>query len=236
MTSLRSIALGLLLAFFTILPTAAPASRTFNGTSSYIEGSTAAVTAEPLTMACWFKSASVAAPKTLLSIGTSGGTARHQLIEAQNLAVPVRADSIDSGGSLASASATGSISTGQWYHAAGVWTASNSRAAYLNGANSGTNTTSITVSGTNRTMVGARISAGTVGSFYAGEIAEAAIWNVALTADELKSLAAGFSPRLIRPQSLVFYAPLIATVQDIRAGIALTDTSTTSATHPPVRQ
>lgn len=41
--------------------------------------------------------------------------------------------------------------------------------------------------------------------FSIGEIAEMAYWNVALTDDEIVSLAKGFSARLIRPESLVSY-------------------------------
>lgn len=44
--------------------------------------------------------------------------------------------------------------------------------------------------------------------FGAGRIADAGIWAVLLTADEIVSLAKGFDPRLVRPQSLKFYNPI----------------------------
>ena len=64
--------------------------------------------------------------------------------------------------------------------------------------------------------------------------AGAGIWNVALTAAEIASLAKGFSPRLIRPQSLAFYAPLIRETLDIRGGLTLTDSGSTVADHPRI--
>jgi Concanavalin A-like lectin/glucanases superfamily len=44
---------------------------------------------------------------------------------------------------------------------------------------------------------------------FDGSIAELGVWNAALTAAELAALGKGYSPRLIRPQSLKFYWPLI---------------------------
>jgi hypothetical protein len=57
--------------------------------------------------------------------------------------------------------------------------------------------------------IGSRKNAAAYGAFWAGGIAEAAIWSVALTADEVASLASGAAPFMIRPASLVLYAPLI---------------------------
>lgn len=48
----------------------------------------------------------------------------------------------------------------------------------------------------------------TPGNYMSGYLAEVAVWDVVLTADEKAALAAGFSPLFIRPASLVFYAPL----------------------------
>lgn len=68
-----------------------------------------------------------------------------------------------------------------------------------------------------------------------GDLADISAWNVALTGAEIASLAKGFSPRRIRPQSLVFYAPLLRNLQDLRQGLALTAVnSPTVANHPRV--
>lgn len=68
-----------------------------------------------------------------------------------------------------------------------------------------------------------------------GLLAECAIWSVALTDDEINSLAKGFKPSRIRPQSLVFYAPLVRAAIDVRQGLALTPVnSPTVADHPRV--
>jgi hypothetical protein len=64
-----------------------------------------------------------------------------------------------------------------------------------------------------------------------GRIAEAAIWNVALSADDAASLAAGASPLTIRRDALVGYWPLRDADGDISAVNAYTMTPTNSPTY-----
>ena len=227
----------LLAALLCVLP--APqvkAARSFTTASSqYLELSSAVVSAEPLTMVCWAKPNNTSAGHALMSIGTSGGTARWQLSHNVSSA-QCQVISVNSGGAVGVATA-GTPGAGSWQHYAAVYTSSTSRTAYLDGVAGTTDTSSITVSGVNRTIIGARISGGSYGTYHDGTIAEAAIWNVALTASEISSLAAGFSPRYIRPASLVFYAPLVGTLQELRGGVSLTNVnSTTTADHPRVFQ
>ena len=68
-----------------------------------------------------------------------------------------------------------------------------------------------------------------------GRIAEVGIWNAALTQPEIASLANGMTCDKVRPQSLVFYAPLIRTLQDLKGGLTITNNNTaTVADHPRV--
>lgn len=66
-------------------------------------------------------------------------------------------------------------------------------------------------------------------------MSDVAIWNAALTTPEIASLAAGFTPEQIRPQTLQFYAPLVRDLIDVRGGRAITNVnSATVATHPRI--
>ena len=56
-----------------------------------------------------------------------------------------------------------------------------------------------------------------------GELADIGIWNAALTAAEIASLAKGMTYDKIRPQSLVFYAPLVRDLIDQKGGLAITN-------------
>jgi hypothetical protein len=72
------------------------------------------------------------------------------------------------------------------------------------------------------------------GSWSTGDFAELGMWQTTLTAEEVASLAKGMTCEKIRPQSLVYYTPLIRDIQDLARGMTLTNTDSTVATHPRV--
>lgn len=99
-----------------------------------------------------------------------------------------------------------SLSTGVWYSVLGVWGATNERIAY-DGATRVTDTTSVTTTSTNRSVFGAEMYQGAVGSFFPGAIADLAIWGSALlgpTTDlnQVQGLFSGVSARHFRPAVL----------------------------------
>lgn len=70
---------------------------------------------------------------------------------------------------------------------------------------------------------------------FDGQISDFGVWSAALTDAEVNSLAKGFKPSRIRPQSLVFYAPLVRAAVDLARGITLTPVNgPTVAPHPRV--
>ncbi len=68
-----------------------------------------------------------------------------------------------------------------------------------------------------------------------GAHAEVAMWNVALTAAEHAAFGKGFTADKIRPQSLVFYAPLVRDLIDVKGGLVITNNNgATVSEHPRV--
>ena len=70
-----------------------------------------------------------------------------------------------------------------------------------------------------------------------GDLAEAAIWNEALSAAEVALLAQGLSPLSLRPWALVFYAPIYGRYDpeiDIIGGLNLTVLDATASAHPRI--
>ena len=65
------------------------------------------------------------------------------------------------------------------------------------------------------------MSGATKQNYCDGSLAEAAIWNAALSDAEVAALATGVSPLLVRPGSLVFYAPLARDLLDRVGGLQL---------------
>jgi hypothetical protein len=99
-------------------------------------------------------------------------------------------------------------SANTWHHACVVFSATNSRSVYLDGGGKATETTETGNPIVDRTGIGV-VYRNTPAAYTDGRIAEAGIWNVALTDAEVAALANGVSPALIQPQSLKLYSPLI---------------------------
>lgn len=204
-----------------------------NGTSSYIGATSTPVTGPPFTMACWFNPLSATAGGVLMSIGNSAAADRFQLAANGDQANDPITFYAQQGASNATASATGYV-LNTWQHAAAVCSGNASRSVFRNGAQKNTNTTSIIPASVNSILIGARWSAGSRGAFFNGRIAEAAIWNIGLTDDEILSLSKGFAPYLIRPSNLRFYNRCLRTPQDLSQARALTQVSVTNFDHPRI--
>jgi hypothetical protein len=201
----------------------------FNGTNQRLSAS-APVTAAPLTVACWFRAANVTHDASLITlVGSPGYFAL--LAEGAFAGDPVTI-SDNHTGPAALARTTAGFSANTWTHACGVRNSTTSRTVYLNGGNSATNTQSKTPLNINECNIGS-FNSGAL--FLNGMIAEVGIWDAALTAAEIASLANGMTPDKIRPQSLVFYAPLVRDLIDQKGGRTITNNNAaTVANHPRV--
>lgn len=210
----------------------------FNGTSAYIDFRTASpALGPPYSIGCWFNADVNNAAQGIVSLqNASAGRNAHLAIDA-NGAVVARPRS----GQAGEAATTTTINTGTWYHGLatftvnGAGTGTASRTIYLDGGNAVTNTSDVTImDGLGIVNIGSRITGSAARSeYFNGRVAEVAVWSVALTADDAIALATGISPRLVRPDKLWFYAPLIRDRVDLRQGIANTTAgSPTVDIHP----
>lgn len=162
---------------------------------------TAFPSALPLTLACWFNQP-VLTPYTS-PLMLSNGTSYYGLFPGTPSGI-LAAYAFNNPSSGHSASNT-SFTTNTWYHACGVFTSSTLRLAYLNGVAGVADTTSVPVFTPSQLDSGYDIS---VPQYTTVKTAEIAVWNVALTAQEIAALAAGVEPYLIRPENILFYAPM----------------------------
>lgn len=184
-------------------------ARTFDAnTANNLSVDVAAVTAAPLTMACWFIADDVTTLRNLMWVGDKDVTNAYFALSVRGDVAndPIEARTRSSATSAAAQTSTG-YSAATWHHACGVWAGAADRKVYLDGAGEGTNTTSVTPAGIDRTTIGL-YGASTPANPFDGRIAEAAIWNVALTANERLMLAAGVSPLRVRAASLIAYYPI----------------------------
>jgi len=189
--------------------------------SQYLTVAAAPVTVTPFSVSLWFYKTDTHDDTPAISIndgepdGQYFGIAFNYGAGAQF----VYAWAEDSGGS-SKASSTAEYSLSTWHHGAGVFTNSTLRAAFLDGANKGTNTTSRTPAALDNTDI-SRVGYG-VWAYYSGYLAEIAVWGVALTDDEVAILGKGYSPLSVRRQNLVAYWPLIRNDRDWVGGYHLT--------------
>lgn len=188
-------------------------------------------------MACWFRTTATTW-RSLIEIADTG----NGLTGSVNLGLSSSGAGIGAlrvaaliNGSNTAASTVSHSTSNVWEHAAAVFTSDASRAAFLNGGNKGTNSTSATPAALDTTRIGVN----DFGEYMDGDVAEAAIWNVALDDAEIAALAKGVCPLLIRPTSLVAYWPLLnSAAPDVDRWNSRYDLTPTNAptmgTHPYV--
>lgn len=177
-------------------------SRRFPSAAGGFLAATSAITGLPLTMVVWVKPANQnMAP---LWIGTQGlGTRNEHYVEM--FAGSIYAQSVET--DLFAASSIAGVTADEWNHAGGVYASATSRIAYLNGVAATENTTS-------RNPLLTEMFLGVLpggGLPYNGLMAHAAVWNVALTPDEMLALGRRSNakfPSEVRPHNLVGYWPL----------------------------
>lgn len=211
-----------------------------NANSRFLSTASAPASGSPMTLACWVYPTATQNDRAAFSVSVNGGTHRNVIQHNTGSFTGPQMAAVAAGGSAlgttgSSSSYGGETPQDQWSHVAGVFTSSTSRTIYVGGISRATNTTDIGSQNTfTEVLIGARRNT-TVGLHYTGNLAECGVWNVALTEAEIASLAKGMTCDKVRPQSLVFYAPLVRSLQDVKGGLTITNNNTaTVANHPRV--
>lgn len=223
-----------LLVILALVSTGKPSvARDCTGSDDYLSNGAAVATAVPITMACWFNSDSATAAQVLMCLGASDN--RFTLAAMGSVAGdPVRVTSV-TGGTAVTADTTTGYTAGTWHHGCAVFASTTSRTAYIDGGSSASNTDLNVPLLVDKTHLGVN---NLITGDTDGRIAEAAIWDVALTAAEVATLAKGYSPLFVRPSSLLAYWPLIGNQSpeiDWVGGFDLTITGTVDkAAHPRI--
>jgi hypothetical protein len=149
----------------------------------------------------------------------------------------VRSNYHRSGSYVPAQMSAGSFVGDVWRSYAATFDGTNVR-SYVEGVLDGTsaNTSASTVGGTEVVLNGSSSYGSVASPFTNGQTAELAIWDVVLNAAELAALVKGFRASRIRPEHLVFYAPVVRGKQDIVGGrsLSLEVGSETVTSHPRV--
>lgn len=220
-------------------------ARTTNGSSDVISFGDihTLIGTGDISVAGWFRYLGSNAYESLFSSGTSRGGGGNDAFNFEHLA---SSDPLGEGyGVQANVSGSGpsvKLSNGgdtNWHHWGMSWKATGTvLTGYFDGASKGTSTGARANPSVATTFGAGHNSGGTLTEFANATGADLAIWTVLLTAGEFAALAAGIRPYLIRPASLIFYAPLdgIASSEPDLSRNANngTLTGTSAAAGPPV--
>jgi hypothetical protein len=175
----------------------------------------------PLTMSCWLNSATL---NTRVIFDVYSGSNYHRLL-SNGTSGQIIARSFVFGGSFRDSTITAQTAN-TWHHVVGVFTSTTNRQVFVDGTSGTANTQS--------SNVGSLTVANIIPTFNGGHtLADVCLWDVALTQDEITSLAKGFAGNLIRPASLQFYAPLVRDFKNIKGTLSTGGTPTVED-HPPI--
>jgi len=192
------------------------------------------VSAAPLTMAAWINYPNTGGAQGIIQLtafGVNSNIMRLVINPAQRVNFIVNG----TGGFENATITSPAFAHNTWGHTAAVAASTTNRVSYYNGTASSIATTDITPNNLNRVNIGVNVANTVLSGFSNGLIAEVGIWNAALTAAEIASLAKGMTCDKVRPQSLVFYAPLVRDLNDQKGGLTITNNNgATVANHPRV--
>lgn len=213
-------------------------SRDFNGTSQYGTLDPFSAASTPCSLSAWVKASSTSgSAKAMLAI--CGDVSHYHLIGLSTSLNKWYCASRAGGSEAYAASATAPSIT-DWVHVCAVFASATSRVIYVNGANEGNNSTSASPT-LSRLAVGIRSDGATPSAtpaYFSGQLAEVAVYNAALEAGHVLSLAAGASPLVVAPSALVFYSRLAGESSpeaNLRGGsVSLVGTPAKGASHPRI--
>lgn len=196
----------------------------FDGTNDYIQAPLGTSYNVPISIACWFNSDTTNANKTLvtLAIGLVGQTTSNGFHLRITSGAQVQATIANGAGS--NSAAVGTYTLQNWHHGAAVFYTTGSRYAFCDAVRSSQSSTVRTVNVNPSNLL---IGQGSGGDFnlpqpFNGRIAEVGVWNVGLTDEEIAILAKGIKPIYVRPESLLYYVPLVRDINDHVGGLEFT--------------
>jgi Concanavalin A-like lectin/glucanases superfamily len=184
-------------------------------------------TGYPFTLAVWARRTATITDSVIAAF-TSGASTDGAFL-AYEADGTVKATSNDFGVSAPGSNVSSNDTN--WHLIIGIFSAANSRTVYCDGTAGTTNTTSVTFSPfPDRMAIGCYAQAQFVGT---SDVAAAALWNVALTADDRASLQK-FGPKRVRPESLCLFVPCVREEKELLLRPGFAATTGLFVAHPPI--
>ncbi len=170
-------------------------SATFNGTSDYVAATTLNnySTFSALSVSAWVYVEDFVGHRTAVSSWGPASSSDYAWLLFSGQFVDYQFSFLVSGTgtTYAVVNSGTNLTPNKWYYVTAVWEASTSMKIYIDGSLHATNTSSIPSSINNngyQTLIGADGDPSGVNRFWDGNLANVAVWNRALTSDEINSI------------------------------------------------
>ena len=208
-----------------------------DGSSQYLKNNSAVFTGYPVSFSIWMYADDISVSSWTIVLCAENEASSLELAGLQFRGADAGDKvTIQEDGNERASTTTG-VSANTWHHVAGYVAGGSGSAVWLDGGSKATGSSN-GWAGAHDTFIGALGISGSVSSHFSGRLAEAALWFAQLTDAEVAALAAGYSPLMVRPQSLGAYWPLIGNLSpeiDIVGGYDMTlQNAPTKAAHPPI--
>ena len=206
-------------------------ARLFDDALSQYLSCASPVSAAPFTIACWGRFDDMAAKQYVVQLKNSSN-GHWAALQARFEAAFDPINNQVWNGSAWTAENANQITVNTWRFIGATFDSS-ARWAYANDLRVGNAGDHLPTGPLNQLFIGANAGAG---DFTSGRLAELGIWNATLSWTEMIAMSKGWSPLHIRPQSLVFYLPLVRdNDRDLIGGLTVTPTNApTVANHVPI--
>jgi len=195
------------------------------------------VTGQPFTLACWGNTTDDTADQVLLYLGDTGSTNQLWAVSLHmSVANNPARFRVENGISTPADVDVNGATVNTWHHLIGLETSATSHNVALDATLGTANTGSLTPTSVDEIDIGARNEAGTADQFFGGDLLWAALWDIALDAQDLTHLSDGREPIFVRRESLVFFARLVFDEdqdQISHTALTVTNTPTVSVDAPP---
>ena len=185
----------------------------------------------PITLSCWIKiSSTPSALQRIMGVQAFQGTNGRltMLIDTSRRILATHVTKTNS----YTATSFASVVVGEWTHVVARFVSLSSRNAFVNGASGSNSTTAV---GDQDPFTVIQVGSSNYSVFFNGKIANVGIWERIVTNPEITSLATGLACNKIRNNNLIFYAPLIRDLNDLKNGqITNMNGATQDSDHPRI--
>jgi len=201
------------------------------GAAEYLYTNQGRVTVSPRTLSAWFKADNFAADRHIVATCSTANWNGYVVMYSRTtgrVALNIQGAIIQS---------TTTVTAGKWHHGCLVEYSNDSRAIFLDGGGKATDASVRNPTGIDNLTIGARAVGNGIFNEFLGEIAEVAVYQAALTDEEVMLLARGISPLSVRGRALTYYVPLVGTdLSDCMARLVMSQRAGIPAVvaHPPL--